>query len=109
MGFWDQAVDQAGREFGARFWRWFAAGRVLRRIAPGLSLVVLVVSAAAGAYLAYRWLQPDWAGVGRSLMDFAGAALWWVIGAAVLGVLAAVGAALWRAHGWKLRLRYRRF
>lgn len=109
MGFWEAATEQAGREFGSRYWRWFAFARTARRTAPAVSIVVLTVSIAAGLFLAYRWLQPDWAGIGSSLMDFAGAAVWWVLGVAVVVSLAAVGAALWRAYGWRLRIRWTRF
>jgi hypothetical protein len=39
MGFWREADAQAAREYGARYWRWFAAARVLRAIWPALAIV----------------------------------------------------------------------
>lgn len=50
MGFWAEADRQAGREFGARFWRWFIAARVARTVWP-----VIAVGLAAGlVVLAWR-------------------------------------------------------
>ena len=113
MGFWDQATDQAGREFGARYWRWFAGARVARRVAPGLSLLVLIGSVALGAVLLYRWLSPDWAAIGGSIGDVALTSVWWVLGmlagAAVLAAIIWAGVALWRQYGWRLRIRWSRF
>lgn len=104
MGFWDNAVDQAGREFGARYWRWFAAARIGRRAAPAVSLLLLIATVGAGLYFGYRWLRPDWSGIGSGLLDVTGSALWWLVGAAVLAVLVAVGVGLWRAYGWRWRI-----
>lgn len=113
MGFWDEATNQAGREFGARHWRWFAGARAARKVAPALSLLLIVGSVGAGLYLAYRWISPDWSAIGRSSADVALSGTWWVLGALIAAaVVTAVIAAvvkLWREYGWRLRLRWSRF
>lgn len=50
MTFWAEAKAQAGREYGARHWRWFAAAHFLRTAWPALA-----VPAALGLlYLAWH-------------------------------------------------------
>jgi hypothetical protein len=49
MAFWEEAVDQAGRDFGHRFRRWFWTARTVKRAAPGLVFVGLVGLVAWGA------------------------------------------------------------
>jgi hypothetical protein len=39
MSFWREANAQAGREYGARHWRWFAAASLLRSIWPALAVL----------------------------------------------------------------------
>lgn len=120
MGFWEQATDQAGREFGARHWRWFAGARVARRLAP-----VISVAAIAGALvLAYRLFAPDWGSAGESASAVSSSAGGWFSGWApgagrwalvivgsivVLALLVRVGVALWQAYGWRMRMRFTRF
>lgn len=99
--FMDQAVDQAGREFGSRFWRWFVAGRILRGAAPALAVIVVALVALAG----YRWWSPDWAGLGggaRDGLSALGSGLSW-LGLALLGAGAAAvvfGLAVLVARNW---------
>lgn len=107
MGFWEEATDQAGRRYGDRFWRWFALAHFVRKTAPGLFGMLIVATVATLLYLAYRWLQPDWRGLGAALVDFAPTAGWWLLGAGALVGVAAVVMVLWRNHGWKLRYRWR--
>lgn len=101
MGFWEAATDQAGRRFGDRFWGWFVAARVLRRLAPFLAVVTI----GAGVVLAYRWLSPDWAAVGGTaagwLPAVGGVLLWVVLALVVIAV--GVAAALWlKANWWRM-------
>jgi NAD/NADP transhydrogenase alpha subunit len=105
--FWSAATEGAGREFGRRYWRWFAGIRVLRRAAPGLVAVVIAVSTILG----YRWLAPDWPAIGARLAEWtatAGSAtgsviLWMAIGltglAAVFGAVMLIRRSWWR---WSL-------
>jgi hypothetical protein len=120
MAFWEQATDQAGREFGARYWRWFAGARMARRLAP-----VIAVAVIAGALvLAYRLIAPDWGAVGSSTGEVSASAGSWfggwvpdagrwtlIVLAAIVAVavLVRVGVALWQAYGWRLRMRFNRF
>lgn len=61
MSFWQQASDQAGREVGARYWRLFAAARILKTIWPVLAVGVLIVLAVVG----YRLAEPATSSVRR--------------------------------------------
>ena len=101
MGYWEQAIDQAGREAGARFWRWILAVRVIRRVAPLLALAVL----AAGLILAYRVISPDWMGVADTIAGWLSTAWPWAllgVAAAAVLALAARGAVwLWTEYAWR--------
>jgi hypothetical protein len=101
MGFWEQATDQAGREFGARHWRWFAAARAARRLAPALAVVVIAVA----LLIAYRLVSPDWGAVGSSVAGWAPTVGLWavlaVVGAVLGYAMVRIGLALWRAHSWR--------
>lgn len=105
MSFWRNATAQAGREFGSRYWRWFAAVRVARVLLPIVMWVVVVASAVAGVVVAYRWISPDWAGVGTAVAGGAGEAGRWIIVAVIVAaVVAGIGwglTALWRANSWR--------
>jgi hypothetical protein len=114
MGFWEQATDQAGREFGARHWRWFAATRAARKLAPAISVVVIL----GALVLAYRLFAPDWSAVGGATAGWfgswgPGAGRWALIVLAVVAAIAMavrVGVALWQAYGWRWRIsRFSRF
>lgn len=103
--FWRAATSQAGREFGARHYRWFLGARVARGVAPVLLPLLgalgLIVAVVAG----YRWLSPDWPAIGSHVADWgsaAGVGLLWVIG--TISVVAAGLALLvyvWR-NWWRL-------
>lgn len=115
MGFWEEATDQAGRQFGARYWRWFAATRAVRTLAPVISVVVIL----GALVLAYRLVSPDWSGIAASAGSWfggwaPGAGQWAliVLGAViVVALLVRVGAALWERtdFGWRLRMLFRRY
>lgn len=121
MAFWEQATDQAGREFGARYWRWFAGARAARKLAPAISVVVIL----GALVLAYRLFTPDWGAVGDSadavtastggwvggwVPDAGRWALIVVGGLVVTALLVRVGVALWQAYGWRWRFsRFSRF
>ncbi len=114
MGFWEQATDQAGREFGARHWRWFAATRAVRKLAPLISVVVIL----GGLVIAYRLVSPDWSAIGTSTVGWfggwaPGAGRWALIGLGavlVVALLIRVGVALWQAYAWRWRFsRFSRF
>lgn len=96
--FWESATAQAGREFGARHYRWFAAARVLKFCAPAVAVAAVL----GGLVLGYRWLSPDWPAVGARIGGWAtavGPVLFWIVaGAVALGVLAAVS--VWVARNW---------
>jgi hypothetical protein len=101
MSFWAAATEQAGREFGARHWRWFAGARVVRRVAPWAGVAVI----AAAIVWGYRLISPDWGAVGASVAGFApDAGRWLLIGGGAAAVLALSGwaaVALWRANSWR--------
>lgn len=121
MAFWEQATDQAGREFGARYWRWFAGARAARKFAPAISVVVI----AGALVLAYRLFAPDWGAVGTSAGSVSASAGGWfgdwgphagrwalIIAGVLVGlaVLVRVGVAVWQAYGWRWRFsRFSRF
>ncbi len=112
MGFWEQATDQAGREFGARHWRWFTAARVIRRLGPAIGVLAVGVALVLG----YRWLDPDWSAFGAHVAEGSSAASRWLlvtlIAAAVVALLVLLvraGVAFVRTHGWRWLLRFRRY
>ena len=101
--FWESATEQAGREFGARHYRWFVGARVFRKIAPAIFVLALVTAAVAGVVWAYQWADPDWAAIGDSATgwtaDIDSVLLWVGGGALALLVLAGVVAAI-RRNWW---------
>lgn len=105
MSFWANATAQAGREFGSRYWRWFAAARVARVVLPVVMWAVVVVGVGGGLVLGYRWLSPDWAGIGSSMAEGVGEAGRWIVAAVIVAALVAgIGwglVALWRANSWR--------
>jgi hypothetical protein len=112
MGFMEQATDQAGREFGSRFWRWFAAGRIIKKAAP----VLAVLAVAVALVLGYRALDPNWSVLGGgAAAGINSAGRWLVLLTAVAAGLALLAAVvwglvrLWKAHSWRWRLRLSRF
>lgn len=104
MGFWDQATDQAGREFGARHWRWFTAARVARKLAPAIAVVLI----AGALLLAYRLVAPDWSAIGDSAGGVAPAVVRWaligLVGVGAVALLIRAGIAVWQANSLRWRL-----
>jgi hypothetical protein len=109
--FWDSATRQAGREFGARHYRWFAGARVARVIGPPLLVVSVLAGFVAAAVAGYQAVNPDWSAISSNTLTWlAGAAA--AVGSAVLWIaIAAAGLAvvsvliLWvRRHWWSLSL-----
>jgi hypothetical protein len=101
MGFWEAATDQAGREFGARHWRWFAGARVVRKLAPAISVIVIL----GALVLAYRLVSPDWEAIGTAASGRApslGGALLWAAAVAV-GALVVGAGLVWlvRRNWWR--------
>lgn len=86
--FWDAATEQAGREFGARHYGWFAGARIVRRLAPAIIGVGIVVAAVAG----YRWWSPDWPAAGNRISSWASAAWSWAATAGPIAAGVLVGA-----------------
>lgn len=97
MGFWSEATDQAGRQFGARYWRWFTFVRVARALAPWLGLVVIL---GAGVWL-YRLVMPDWSAIGQTALAWLPETLLVLGIGAVLTLAGWGGTAVWRANSWR--------
>lgn len=101
--FWDAATEQAGREFGARHYRWFAGARVFRRLLPVLSFFAILAAVVGGAAWFYRSVDPDWAAAGDRLAGWAGnagALALWIGGVAVALLVVAGLIALIRRNWW---------
>ena len=101
--FWSAASHQAGREFGARHYRWFLGAELARGVGPGLLAFLgatgLVVAAIAG----YRWLSPNWSVGGSHLAHWgliAGVGALWIIGGIVVIILLTYVVRNW----WRLSL-----
>ncbi|MFF5293660.1 hypothetical protein [Paractinoplanes globisporus] len=121
--FWNAATDQAGREFGARHYRWFAGARIARGVAPALLTVLGAVGVVVALIAGYRWLSPDWSAVGTRIGNWgsvAGVGALWIIGgiaaaAAMIVLLRYVVRNWWRVSLFRpMRLRrpmwwFRRF
>lgn len=60
MPFWQSAEDQAGRNFGDRFWIMFTVAKVIGKIWPAL----VALAAGLTLILAYRLTAPDWGALG---------------------------------------------
>jgi hypothetical protein len=105
--FWDSATDQAGREFGARHYRWFAGARIARGVAPAFLTLLGLAGVVAAAVAGYRWLSPDWYAIGSQVARWgsaAGIGALWVIGGLVVVVVGiALLAYAWR-NWWRLSL-----
>lgn len=112
--FWDAATAQAGREFGARHYRWFAAARVTRRLAPGIVVLIGLAALAGSIYAGYQWLDPDWAATGNWFSETGsrfgvwandlGSVLLWVLAAAVALAGVVVAIVTVRRNWWRLSL-----
>jgi hypothetical protein len=109
--FWDSATRQAGREFGARHYRWFAGARVARVIGPPLLVVAVLAGFVAAAVAGYRAVDPNWSAISSNTLGWlahaiaavGSAVLWIAVAAAALAVAAAV--VLWvRRHWWSFSL-----
>jgi hypothetical protein len=103
MSFWREADAQAAREYGARYWRWFAAVRVLRVIWPALAALGVI----AVIVLAWRWSS---AALGSLDARETGRPILWTLGAiAVIAVitLAVRGAVRYFAGPPRRRRRFR--
>ena len=115
--FWDEATASAGREFGARNYRWFVAARVGRRVIP----VFAGMAALAGIVLGIAWLAENWAMLYSTVAGWVVAAAPWLLWAVLVAVgVAAAGAfsvlvwrTRWRWSGWRptdlVPIRYRRY
>jgi hypothetical protein len=104
MGFWEAATYQAGREFGARHWRWFVGVRIARRLAPVIAVLVIL----GALMLAYRMIAPDWAAIGKSVSEWVPSAsslpsvgqmaLWGIL--VVIGLVIVIALARWVGNNW---------
>lgn len=89
--FWDAATEQAGREFGARHYRWFAGARLIRPVAAALSAVAAITGLLMAGFWVVDHSGPAW----RTVTAWAptiGTWAAWLIGsvAVVAGVIFAV-------------------
>lgn len=95
--FLEEARVAAARQYGARYWRWFAFAAVVRPLVPAvLTLVALGCMVAAGSWVAYRWDM-----VWSVLQVWVPAALWLLVAAAVLAGAVWVGSIVWRRNRWR--------
>lgn len=105
--FWEAATEQAGREFGARHYRWFAGARIARRIAPGLIVMLGAAALVALVIEGYRRIDPNWSAIGGRAGDWGGAAssitLWVAGGLAAVGILAGL-VLIVRRNSWRWSL-----
>ena len=105
--FWNAATDQAGREFGARHYRWFAGARIARGVAPAVLTLIGAVGLVAAVVAGYRWLSPDWSAVGSRVASWGsavGVGSLWVIAALVVVVILIVLFSSGRRRRWRLPL-----
>jgi hypothetical protein len=110
MGYWSEARNQAGREFGARYWRWFLAARVARRVVPPLVILLGLAAAAGGVVWLYRAADPDWAAIGDRATGWAGdagALVLWLAAAALAILVIGLFVAWVRRNGWRWWLLHR--
>lgn len=105
--FWDAATDQAGREFGARHYRWFAGARIARGAAPAFLTLLGLLGVVAAVVAGYRWLSPDWSAIGAKVSHWgsvAGVGALWILGGLVAAVAAiALLMLVWR-NWWRMSL-----
>lgn len=110
--FWEAATEQAGREFGARHYRWFAGARLAKRIVPVLAVLVVLAAIVAAAFFGVRWTAGHWDTITGTAGDWAGSAagaagpvlLWALIAAAALGVVAVTAIFIVR-NRWRFSFR----
>jgi hypothetical protein len=98
MAFWEEAVDQAGRDFGHRFRRWFWTARTVKRAAPGLVFVGLVGLVAWGAMWVWDHLSEIGPAAGHAWDGVSIALLWLLLAAGVAGLAALIRFLIVRAR-----------
>jgi hypothetical protein len=100
--FWSSATAQAGREFGARHYRWFVGARIARVVLPPLFGLIAIVGFVVAAVAGWRWLSPRWVPATHGAAGWASgvlpAVLWIAGGLVALG--AVVGIVVWVRRSW---------
>lgn len=102
--FWEAATIGAGREFGARHYRWFVGARILRAVLPALSMIALIAAAVGGAVWLYRSIHPNWTAIGDRATGWAGnlgGLLLWAIGIVLALIAIGIVVAVLRRNWWR--------